>query len=335
MVDSISSAYESQFTGLDSSSCPLATFLVIAYNQEDFIRDAIVGAFSQSYEAVEVILSDDCSSDRTFEIMNEMAKEYSGRFRVVVRRNERNLGILGHLLAAAKVAKGEFLVVAAGDDISFPGRTERQVLALAKAGKGVAVISSADVIFDESGDLACAEWKPATLRNWLSKQRAWFHGATACYRTSYLAGLPFPEKRILREDMAIMAIFEWAGFRSEYIPEPLIRRRLHNRNVGMERSKKDPWENELRILGRLNHIAETWEYSADVLDGAGIDAGVIRSRVSILRRYASWPEMGLLDRLSLMVDSVLAGYLRKSSFLVLFGKRYLLEIRSIIDRFRD
>lgn len=331
MSDSISSLYGRKNAGPDSFGCPLVTFLVLAYNQEDFISDAIAAAFSQSYGAIEVILSDDCSSDRTFEIMSKMAENYVGSFRVVVRRNKENLGILGHLLAAAKVAKGEFLVVAAGDDISFPERTERQVLAFAGAGKSVAVISSADIIFDTTGDLARAEWKPATLRNWLSKKRAWFHGATACYRTSVLADLPVPEKKILREDMAIMAIFELSGLCSEYIAEPLIRRRLHNRNVGMERSKRDPWENELQILRRLSHIAETWSYSADVLDAAGVDTGVIRSHISILRRYVCWPQMGFLDRFYLAVDSVVAGYLRKSSLLVLFGRRYFIKIKSILS----
>jgi glycosyltransferase involved in cell wall biosynthesis len=38
----------------------------------------VEGAFSQTYSPLEIILSDDCSSDRTFEIMEEMAREYQG-----------------------------------------------------------------------------------------------------------------------------------------------------------------------------------------------------------------------------------------------------------------
>ena len=57
---------------------PLVTFALFAYNQEKYIREAVEGTFSQTYEPLEIILSDDCSSDRTFEIMEEMAATYDG-----------------------------------------------------------------------------------------------------------------------------------------------------------------------------------------------------------------------------------------------------------------
>lgn len=47
---------------------PLVTFALFAYNQEQYIREAVEGAFSQTYKPLEIILSDDCSRDRTFEI---------------------------------------------------------------------------------------------------------------------------------------------------------------------------------------------------------------------------------------------------------------------------
>jgi len=40
---------------------PLVTFALLAYNQEEFIREAVEGAFALTYEQLEIILSDDCS----------------------------------------------------------------------------------------------------------------------------------------------------------------------------------------------------------------------------------------------------------------------------------
>lgn len=48
----------------------LVTFMLIACNQERFIREAVEGAFGQTYTPLEVILSDDASADRNFEVMN-------------------------------------------------------------------------------------------------------------------------------------------------------------------------------------------------------------------------------------------------------------------------
>lgn len=57
---------------------PLVTFALFAYNQEDYVREAVQDAFAQTYEPLEIILSDDCSSDRTYQIMHEMAVAYRG-----------------------------------------------------------------------------------------------------------------------------------------------------------------------------------------------------------------------------------------------------------------
>ena len=94
---------------------PLVTFALFAYNQEQFIREAVEGAFAQTYEPLEIILSDDCSTDRTFEIMQVMAAKYKGPHQVQVRKNEKNLGLADHINEVVKVTHGQVVVVAAGD----------------------------------------------------------------------------------------------------------------------------------------------------------------------------------------------------------------------------
>lgn len=106
---------------------PLVTFALFAYNQEQYIREAVEGAFSQTYEPLEIILSDDCSSDRTFEIMQEMAAAYEGPHEVQVRKNDINLGLISHINAVFKVSTGNILIFAAGDDVSLPERSKTTV----------------------------------------------------------------------------------------------------------------------------------------------------------------------------------------------------------------
>ncbi len=108
----------------------LASFTVFAYNQEAFVRDAVRGAFGQEYRPLEVILSDDASSDRTFEIMQEEARSAPPGIHVVLNRNPRNLGIAEHINRVIGLARGEFVVLSAADDISLPHRTGMSVRAL-------------------------------------------------------------------------------------------------------------------------------------------------------------------------------------------------------------
>lgn len=103
---------------------PLVTFALFAYNQEAFIREAVEGAFAQTYSPLEIILSDDCSSDRTFQIMQDMAAAYRGPHRVVVRQSPKNRRLMGHINDVVAVAQGGIIVMAAGDDVSYSDRVE-------------------------------------------------------------------------------------------------------------------------------------------------------------------------------------------------------------------
>ncbi len=114
---------------------PLITFALFAYKQEQFIREAIKGAFSQTYEPLEIVLSDDCSPDNTFVIMQEMAAAYKGPHKIILNRNEKNLGLAEHINRVVEISKGEWIVTAAGDDISLSNRVADSCQVVEKYGE--------------------------------------------------------------------------------------------------------------------------------------------------------------------------------------------------------
>lgn len=127
---------------MTDSQRPLVTFALIAYNQERYVSEAIAAAFAQTYSPLEIILSDDCSSDSTFEIMQRAEAEYKGPHRVILNRNPVNMNIGGHVNAIAAHATGELIVLAAGDDISVPSRTRVLVRHWDTLGRPPAVLCS-------------------------------------------------------------------------------------------------------------------------------------------------------------------------------------------------
>jgi glycosyltransferase involved in cell wall biosynthesis len=143
---------------------PLVTFALCAYNQERFIREAIEGAFAQTYEPLEIILSDDCSSDRTFEVMQEMAAAYSGAARIKLNRNASNWGIAKHVNRLVELSTGRLIVPAAGDDVSLPQRVEKLYKAWRLGGGEVKYMHSSAKIIHVNSELT-GEVYAGTLRD--------------------------------------------------------------------------------------------------------------------------------------------------------------------------
>lgn len=105
----------------------MVSFILITYNQEKFVADALDGAFNQTYSPMEIIVSDDCSQDKTYEIIKKKVDEYKGSHKIVLNQNVHNLGIAGNYDKAVSLSTGDIIVSAAGDDVSLPNRVERTV----------------------------------------------------------------------------------------------------------------------------------------------------------------------------------------------------------------
>ena len=110
---------------------PLVTISMMTYNQEKYVRDAVRGVLSQTYEPLEIVISDDHSTDRTWDIINEEVEAYKKaggiHKNIILNRNEKNLGIAMHAQKAASFKHGEIIVGNGGDDISLPNRVEKIV----------------------------------------------------------------------------------------------------------------------------------------------------------------------------------------------------------------
>ncbi len=102
---------------------PKLSYVLLSHNREKYIRAAIESAFAQDYEGeLEYIFSDDCSTDRTFEIIKECVAAYKGKRRVVVTQTPRNLHLAGNTNHAVQFVESDWIVRADDDDISTPDR---------------------------------------------------------------------------------------------------------------------------------------------------------------------------------------------------------------------
>ncbi|MDR3411831.1 MAG: glycosyltransferase [Formivibrio sp.] len=108
-------------------SLPKVTMLLISYNQEDKIKEAIEGALTQDYPNLEIVISDDASTDKTYSVIETCVRNYQGTHHIVISRNSCNLGIGGNISKAVLGSSGELIFITAGDDVSIPERVSTVV----------------------------------------------------------------------------------------------------------------------------------------------------------------------------------------------------------------
>jgi len=222
---------------IESEERPLVTFALLAYNQERFVREAVAGAFSQTYSPLEIILSDDCSTDRTFEIIKDMASQYRGPHTIILNRNEKNLRIGGHVNRVMELANGELVVAAAGDDVSLPQRTELTYKAWKDSGEAAWVVHGLANTIDVEGNFLGIWGNTAAkqLEDPLSYPRI-LPSATGCTEAwhrelfEYFGPL---DSAVVNEDMAIPFRAALLGKRILFIEQPLINYRMHSNNIGI------------------------------------------------------------------------------------------------------
>lgn len=314
---------------------PLVTFALFAYNQENYIREAVEGAFSQTYSPLEIILSDDCSSDRTFEIMEEMARAYEGPHLVKVRRGKVNLGVLAHVLSVAQLATGEIIIVGAGDDISLPERSE--VIANALSGMESLAFSSDDIIIDENGQRR--DWDLGRIerrRAWHAMNSAWIHGASAAYKAKFLKGLPVPSSPIFYEDMVLSDLIALVSGSSIRSNQPLIKYRYHFRNLSNRLSDSNsPRDVENQAIVRWQRARDAKKYCIDFLMACKAEDQISKSvanRLKLeyehLRHATNWQRARLFDRLKWLYFATRTGN-TKSALARLFGQRLFFALKSV------
>lgn len=213
---------------------PLVTFALFTYNQEGYIAEAIQGALSQTYSPLEIIISDDCSTDRTWEIVQREVANYTGPHKLVLNRNETNLGIGAHVNRVNELAQGELIVAAAGDDISLPNRVEELYLTYRESQEKYFCLFSDVRIIDENGHTK-ESFLPKIQDDQLTAQvlackggAIW--GMSAAWTRSIFTFFGPMSDGVVFEDAVIPFRAALVG-RVKFIDKPLVMYRRHANNV--------------------------------------------------------------------------------------------------------
>ena len=110
----------------------MVSVIIPTYNREKVLKQAIISVLEQTYSDLELIVSDDCSTDHTEEMVKGI-----GDPRVKYICLEKNQGACAARNAGIAIAKGEYIAFQDSDDAWLPNKLERQLAILKETGADV------------------------------------------------------------------------------------------------------------------------------------------------------------------------------------------------------
>ena len=114
------------------SSNPLVSVLIPAYNHENYVQETINSIIDQTYQNIELIIYDDGSKDSTWNKIKELEEKCKKRFTNVYFETKENEGTCKTMNKLLDLAKGEYVIVVASDDMIKPNMIEKEVDFLSK-----------------------------------------------------------------------------------------------------------------------------------------------------------------------------------------------------------
>ncbi|MGJ8652858.1 MAG: glycosyltransferase [Opitutaceae bacterium] len=302
---------------------------MLCYEQEKFVGEAVSSVLAQDYSDMEIIVSDDCSPDKTFGIVSEITSAYDGPHDVIINRNETNLGLSRHYQKAVGMCSGEWIVFAGNEDVSMPNRVSKLMEAVTDrsdvvaAGHGMIVIDEEGVQmpygrrgrhesgrYDKHGE---CDW----IRRFTYGDDIGLAGCAVMWHRSLFEQFP----RISEEVRALDVVLNFRAYLSGsvvYLPDDLIYYRrtsgsVSNRNQRGDETPTEVYLKTVKLLwgGYHQHLTDVEHY----YKGKERDDDIYhfaKSKVELLKLAKNWEQLSLSSKLLKLLGWCLEGNFKRS-----------------------
>lgn len=223
---------------------PLISVVVITYNSSKYVLDTLESVKNQDYSNIELIVSDDCSTDDTFDICKKWVEENKSRFsRAVAVQTEKNGGICVNYNRGLREVQAEWVKYIAGDDILMLNCISTFVSECSTCNDKIMICGT--VHFSDSNEdeelLMLSVFDKFTVREqevYLVKNGTVIEGPTLFLETETLRKLGgFEECYPFIEDYPLCMKYLSKGYHIHVVNDYLIRYRVYPESVSRSNSR--------------------------------------------------------------------------------------------------
>lgn len=204
--------------------------VLLTYQQERFVRQGLESLLLQDFPNLQIVISDDASTDHTWDVIEQTLQDVPSHARIVLNRNPVNVGLVNNYNRAVSLCDGELIFSAAGDDVSELNRLSACVALWLQTGQTFDLIATDLVDMSLEGlplgvkaidDLQTWNWK-----RWMHQKP--YHAGASHMATRRLLFLQPLNPRAAMEDQCLLfrALLMGGALR---LPKPLV----HHRRGGV------------------------------------------------------------------------------------------------------
>jgi glycosyltransferase involved in cell wall biosynthesis len=148
------------------NSEPLVSVIIPVFCHEKFIATTLDSIINQTYKNWELLVVDDCSTDKSWEIIQEYVKKDS---RISAFRNEKNIGLVPNWKFLIDNSKGEYIAFLEGDDVFYDNNLKKKVDILLNNTRIKMVYSEMDII-SENNEVIVKHYYKSKNRKFFKKE---------------------------------------------------------------------------------------------------------------------------------------------------------------------
>ena len=198
----------------------IASVVMGVYNDETFIEQSMNSIISQLTDDMELVVVDDCSSDKTQCILQKYANA-DPRINLIINSENQGVGYCAYI--GVKEAKGKYIIRMDSDDISFPDRFQKQIQFLEENSE-IDIVGAFAIEIDENNNKGIMRTMPITHDEIVNSIWACpiIQPAVAFRREKIILAGNYNPKLRRRIDYELWFRCLASGLRFTNIPEPLV-----------------------------------------------------------------------------------------------------------------
>lgn len=225
------------------------SIILVTYNSENYVLEALNGIQLQTYPYLELIVTDDHSGDKTVEVCRSWLESHSNRFiRTELLTSESNTGIPANCNRGLRNATGDWIKFCAADDMLLPGCIHENVEYISSHTDIKVLFSKVDVYndsftssnflktipidpFNEDSILAPGRGALSQYKLLLTSDRIPFTPSVFLHRNTLLAINGFDERFRILEDHPLWLNLTKNGYRLSFMDKKTVCYRKHSHSV--------------------------------------------------------------------------------------------------------